>query len=288
MTEEISYSTYSYQGQVYSPAFSDPPSPSSPMSTTSDTTTTASIQSDSYSPEEEGFESADMSPVYNEESPSSSSNASIDVHSLASISSSSSDKGGFEHKIDNSAFNSHKDNHEFNHSSQNTFSSLQGSASKPKFPTKYHEMLQPLSPVTTLPVDEVIRRPLPNRTHVTEHDIQLQKQFHSLVESATGQVSKSATTTDTEETLLSRVNSLEDFLIRHSENIDVNQYNGDGQTALQECCLAGNLPLVKLLVRFGANMRLTTREGFSILHIAAFSGHSDLLAFVMGQQKIGR
>ena len=77
--------------------------------------------------------------------------------------------------------------------------------------------------------------------------------------------------------------NLEDFLVHHSENIDVNQYNHDGQTALQQSCSAGNLPLVKLLVRFGANMRLTTREGFSVLHIAAFSGHSELLAFVMGQ-----
>ena len=81
-----------------------------------------------------------------------------------------------------------------------------------------------------------------------------------------------------------RVTSVEDFLLHHSENIDVNQYNSDGRTALQQSCLVGNLPLVKLLVRFGANMRLTTREGFSILHIAAFSGHSDLLTFVMGQK----
>jgi ankyrin repeat protein len=98
-----------------------------------------------------------------------------------------------------------------------------------------------------------------------------------------------ATAEDNEKELaLTRVSSLEDFLLRHSENIDVNQYNDDGQTALQQSCLAGNLSLVKLLVRFGANMRLTTKEGFSILHIAAFSGHSDLLNFVMGQHQNGR
>ena len=288
MTEEISYSNYLYQGQVYSPAFSDPPSPSSPMSTSSDTVTTASIQSDSYSPEEVSVEAEDMSPIYNEETPSSSSNASVDAHTLSSIPSSTSDKRGSEQTVDNSAFNNRKASHAFNHSSQNSFSALQGSASKPRYPTKYHKMLQPLSPVTTLPVEEVIRRPLPNRTHVTEHDQQLQKQFHCLVESATDQVSNKTTTNNSETILLARVNSLEEFLIRHSENIDVNQYNSDGQTALQQGCLAGNLPLVKLLVRFGSNMRLTTREGFSILHIAAFSGSSDLLTFVMGQQKIGR
>ena len=116
------------------------------------------------------------------------------------------------------------------------------------------------------------------------------KQFHSLVDSATCPLPKTTdkaatnNTTDNEKSLVNRVlQNLEDFLVHHSEDIDVNQYNHDGQTALQQCCSAGNLPLVKLLVRFGANMRLTTREGFSVLHIAAFSGHSELLAFVMGQ-----
>jgi ankyrin repeat protein len=36
-----------------------------------------------------------------------------------------------------------------------------------------------------------------------------------------------------------------------------------------------------VLVRFGADSRLTTREGFSALHIAAFSGHSDILLYIM-------
>ena len=287
MSEEISYSNYLYQGQVYSPAFSDPPSPSSPMSTTSDTAT-SSVQSENHSTEDQNSVLPNMSPVYDETSscPSPKNPGSTST----SISSQSSDKTmrQTENRCDNRA---NRNTNNYQNQSQNSFSNFQGNASKPKFPTKYHEMLQPLSPVTTLPVEEeVIRRPLPNKTHITEHDIQLQKQFHSLVDSATCPLPKTTertatnNKTDNDKSLINRVfQNLEDFLVHHSENIDVNQYNGDGQTALQQCCVAGNLQLVKLLVRFGANMRLTTREGFSILHIAAFSGHSDLLAFVMGQ-----
>ena len=286
MSEEISYSNYLYQGQVYSPAFSDPPSPSSPMSISSDTTTASSQQSDNYSSEDQCSVPPNMSPVYNETSScSKSQNQSINK---AYTSSQASDKRNIRQEGNSYDFRGARN---VQNSSQNSFSNYQGNPAKPKFPTKYHEMLQPLSPVTTLPVEEeVIRRPLPNKTHVTEHDVQLQKQFHSLVDSATCPLPKTTdkaatnNTTDNEKSLVNRVlQNLEDFLVHHSENIDVNQYNHDGQTALQQSCSAGNLPLVKLLVRFGANMRLTTREGFSILHIAAFSGHSDLLAFVMGQ-----
>ena len=289
MSEEISYSNYLYQGQVYSPAFSDPPSPSSPMSTSSDTATSSSIQSENHSSEDQSSVISNMSPVHTDSS--SCSDFQNAASNKAYSSSQSSDKSMMRYSESRNDNQTNSNSHTFYNSSQNSFSNFQGNSSKPKFPTKYHEMLQPLSPVTTIPVEEeVIKRPLPNKTHVTEHDIQLQKQFHSLVDSATCPLPKTTerttrnSTTANEKSLTNRVlQNLEDFLVHHSQNIDVNQYNNDGQTALQQCCLAGNLPLVKLLVRFGANMRLTTREGFSVLHIAAFSGHSDLLAFVMGQ-----
>ena len=283
MSEEISYSNYLYQGQVYSPAFSDPPSPSSPMSTTSDTGT-PSVQSDIYNPEDQSAVCTNMSPVYNEAKPCSSIHTTTETERLQYNVSEVTGTSVPTYSSNKNSLNKSEDDNSSRTSSHNTFSNTKVNSSRLKFPTKYHEMLQPLSPVTTLPVEEVIRRPLPNKTHITEHDVQLQKQFHSLVDNATTcQVSKTKTASNVNTILSSRVNSIEDFLLHHSENIDVNQYNSDGQTALQQCCLAGNLPLVKLLVRFGANMRLTTREGFSILHIAAFSSHSDLLSFVMGQ-----
>lgn len=63
--------------------------------------------------------------------------------------------------------------------------------------------------------------------------------------------------------------------------VDVNGYNVDGQTALHQSCLDGNLELVKLLVRFGADVRLTTRDGWSALHLAAYCGHRDIALYLI-------
>ena len=133
---------------------------------------------------------------------------------------------------------------------------------QPRFATKYDEMLQPLSPVTTLPVETKQAISI-HKTHKSSFDAKLQRQFHNLMGFA------------------SNVNDIEDFLTKHSENVDLNEYNEEGRTALQQSCFEGNLQLAQVLVRFGADSRLTTREGFSALHIAAFSGHSDVLLYIM-------
>ena len=133
---------------------------------------------------------------------------------------------------------------------------------QPRFATKYDEMLQPLSPVTTLPVETKQGLSI-HKTHQSIFDEQLQRQFQNLL------------------VMASNVSDIEDFLSKHSENVDLNEYNEEGRTALQQSCFEGNLPLAQLLVRFGADSRLTTREGFSALHIAAFSGHSDILLYIM-------
>ena len=295
MSEEISYSNYLYQGQVYSPAFSDPPSPSSPMSTTSDTS--SSTQSDSsccpveqiaivssHPPQPLLKGTSDMLPINRGEKLANNLQEQETCHSSLKLDSNISHS---QPKCESSAMSREDmDTCTRNLSHNQQLTAAVQNTSRPKFPTKYHEMLQPLTPVTTLPVEEVVRRPLPMKTHVTEHDVQLQDQFHLLVNRATSSPPLSPKVIDnhdkTQEQQRDRTNSVENFLMRHSENIDVNQYNSDGKTALQQCCLAGNVPLVKLLVRFGANVKLTTREGFSVLHIAAFSGQSDMLTFVMG------
>merc|ERR1712226_569720 len=167
------------------------------MSTTSDTTAASSTQIDNCNSERSSSViSSDMSPTHNEPKSCSASSTSIESDRLALPSSGSSDnkildciatKTSYQNKGDDILLQT----------SHNTFSSLQNNLSRPKFPTKYHEMLQPLSPVTTLPVESVIRRPLPNKTHITEHDIHLQKKFHSLVDSAaTCQVSKATATAE--------------------------------------------------------------------------------------------
>ena len=136
------------------------------------------------------------------------------------------------------------------------------SSKQPRFATKYDEMLQPLSPVTTLPVETKQGLSI-HKTHKSSYDVQLQRQFQNLMGIA------------------SNVVDIEEFLSKHSENVDLNEYNDEGRTALQQSCFEGNLRLAQVLVRFGADSRLTTREGFSALHIAAFAGHSDVLLYIM-------
>lgn len=63
--------------------------------------------------------------------------------------------------------------------------------------------------------------------------------------------------------------------------INLNVFDAEGQTALHQSCQLGNLELVKLLVRFGADVRLANRDGWSAVHIAAFGGHTDILLYLM-------
>jgi hypothetical protein len=45
----------------------------------------------------------------------------------------------------------------------------------------------------------------------------------------------------------SEVGDIEDFLSKHSENVDLNEYNEEGRTALQQSCFDGNLQLAQVL-----------------------------------------
>uniref|UniRef100_A0A8C9UEA2 Uncharacterized protein n=1 Tax=Serinus canaria TaxID=9135 RepID=A0A8C9UEA2_SERCA len=46
---------------------------------------------------------------------------------------------------------------------------------------------------------------------------------------------------------------------------NVNSFGPEGQTALHQSVIDGNLELVKLLVKFGADIRLANRDGWSAL-----------------------
>ena len=133
-----------------------------------------------------------------------------------------------------------------------------------RFANKYEEMLQPLRPVTTLPC-KTARLPPRGPGSSKRKLSSSQCQFESVI--ANGDVQR-----------------VEKFLSRHSTDVNMNQYNGEGRTALQQSCLEGNLPLAKVLVKYGANCRLTTRDGFSTIHLAAFSGHSNLTAYILSLQ----
>ena len=126
-------------------------------------------------------------------------------------------------------------------------------------------MLQPLSPVTTLPCEVV--SPSPSRGHGIARDDKLQTEFNTVIESRD-------------------VEKVEVFLAKHSTEINVNQYNEEGRTSLQQCCVEGNLALVKVLVKYGADHLITTREGYSVTQLAAFAGKSDLLMYILNLSKI--
>ncbi|XP_077506168.1 LOW QUALITY PROTEIN: notch-regulated ankyrin repeat-containing protein-like [Amblyomma americanum] len=64
-------------------------------------------------------------------------------------------------------------------------------------------------------------------------------------------------------------------------SLNVNLYDHEGQTALHKSVLEGNLELVKLLVKFGADTRLANRDGWSAIHIAAYGGHQDIALYLI-------
>lgn len=160
---------------------------------------------------------------------------------------------------------------------------------KPRFPTKYHERLQPLSPSTVLPVRcTVLTRvpppgcdagaevtvPAPCKAAV---DAEAQAEFVRLLDAAVADANRSGS-----DAASSPRDDVEAFLSGdRGRLVDVNAYDVDGQTPFLRCCQEGDVALLKVLVAHGANIRLTTREGFSALHIAAFSGNSDLVFYVM-------
>lgn len=212
MSTEICVENYTFKGQVYSPAFSEPSSPSS-------------IYSD--------FE---------------------DMDSLSPMSTCS------DFNCDES-----QNNHQKSTSTSMKRSNSDGDLTKfrskvPKYANKYEEMLQPLSPVTTLPCTIIPPR-LSNRPN-SDQLIKLQNEFESVIVS-------------------DEIDKVEDFLSKHSTDININQYNYEGRTALQQSCVDGKIELAKSLVKYGADHCLTNRDGFSTLQIAVFSGHPEMMMYIL-------
>ncbi|KAK2845614.1 hypothetical protein Q7C36_010468 [Tachysurus vachellii] len=78
-------------------------------------------------------------------------------------------------------------------------------------------------------------------------------------------------------------------LLRGMTNCEfnVNSFGPEGQTALHQSVIDGNLELVKLLVKFGADVRLANRDGWSALHMAAFGGHQDIALYLITRANLG-
>ena len=79
---------------------------------------------------------------------------------------------------------------------------------------------------------------------------------------------------------------LNEFLAENSDKININEYGEDGVTPLQRLCQNGGASIdaaevAAILVRFGADPRLTSRDGWSAFHMASFSGNLKLLRYLM-------
>lgn len=75
------------------------------------------------------------------------------------------------------------------------------------------------------------------------------------------------------------------ILEERQEKVNVNSYDKEGQTALHQSCLDGNLELVKMLVKFGADVRLTNRDGWNALHIAFYGGHTEIALYLVNAHR---
>lgn len=61
----------------------------------------------------------------------------------------------------------------------------------------------------------------------------------------------------------------------------VEVYNSEGLTALHSACLAGDEMLVRFLIsQCSADVGLLTVDGWSVLHLAAFSGNCSLVKYI--------
>lgn len=128
----------------------------------------------------------------------------------------------------------------------------------PRYRNIYEERLQPLHAYQTLPSSQ----PLPKATHRSDYNPQLQARFDAAV-------------------LRGSFQELDAFLSSYSELVNINQFDVDGQTPLQHFCSLGNLKMVQLMVRFGADPRMTSKDGWSTIHIATWSGNSEVMMYIM-------
>ena len=271
MSTTVCSYNYEYNGQIYSPAFSDPPSPKEYnydseedgcLIETSSLSPPLSPVRQKSSKTDVGVSSNRLEELSFHESTSINNNTSIGLPSTKDLWKNNLKRKNPDVELNSESFISNK----------NLNGLLPFVNKKPKFPTKYHEMLQPLSPATSYPPATTTEFNSLNVKQRPETDVQLQEQLNCLIDDI---ISSS------DEGIPSSTSKVEEFLLKHSEKVDLNRYNSEGQTILQRCCLEGNLSLAKLVVRFGAKSKITTRDGFTTLHIAAFSCHSQMLFFVL-------
>jgi len=128
----------------------------------------------------------------------------------------------------------------------------------PRYRNIYEERLQPLQPSQT----PEMNRPLPRPTHTSQVDPKVQARLHSALNKSDYQ-------------------ELQNILRNSSDSLDINEYNTEGQTPLQVACLSGQLSLVQLVMSHGGDPSMTSRDGWNTLHMAAYSGQSDIFQYIL-------
>jgi len=126
----------------------------------------------------------------------------------------------------------------------------------PRYQNIYEERLQPLKTSQS----EV--RPMPHPTHQASYNPILQDRFNNALNNG-------------------NLRELQDLLDTRSDSIDINMFNSEGSTPIQQACMSGQLELVQLMIRYGADPNLSSRDGWSTLHMAAFSGHSEITQYIL-------
>lgn len=133
---------------------------------------------------------------------------------------------------------------------------------QPFYPCRYNniyeERLLPLLPS----VSESNNKKVPKATHASNYNKNIQLKFEEALKNCD-------------------YREVKDLLNVSSDSIDVNLINEEGNSPLQTATLVGSLDLVRLLIRFGADPGVTNRDGWSTLHIAAYSGHSEITQYIL-------
>ena len=131
--------------------------------------------------------------------------------------------------------------------------------------TIYEERLAPLSPVITLPVQSANNGSyaLPiKQGSKTSGDNSIQIKLLELIKEG-------------------NADKLDEFLEENGKLVDINYYSEDGVTPIQQVCQdGGSLAVAKVLVKYGADLRLTSRDGWTPLHMATFSASFALMTFI--------
>ncbi|KAI5124709.1 hypothetical protein M0805_004315 [Coniferiporia weirii] len=68
-------------------------------------------------------------------------------------------------------------------------------------------------------------------------------------------------------------------------NVDVNGYDEYGFTALHLACDRGNVAIVEILLRKGADVRAKDEDGLSAVDLAREANHEDIVALLEGHTK---